>query len=199
MANIESLVNKIIEDAQREADSIVNIAQDKKSNMINSEKEKAEAEKDEILAKARIEAQTRKERVISNAKLKVRNNKLQAKQEVMDRVFEIALEQLRNLPCDIFSKFVKTSVMSSGVDGNEKIIVNKNYKPKFNDELMNDINNSLKETGKVSNVDLSVEIRDIKDGFILAKKGIELNYTFEDLMNSIREDIEGDILAVLFE
>ncbi|KYH35020.1 V-type proton ATPase subunit E [Clostridium tepidiprofundi DSM 19306] len=199
MANIESLVNKIIEDAQREADSIVSIAQDKKSKMINIEKEKAEAEKDEILAKAKIEAQTRKERVISNAKLQVRNNKLQAKQEVMDRVFEIALEQLRNLPCDMFSKFVKTSVMSSDVDGNEKIIVNEKYKSKFNDELMNDINNSLKETGKVSNVDLSVETRDIKDGFILAKKGIELNYTFEDLMNSIREDIEGDILAVLFE
>ena len=188
MANIESLINKIIDDAKKEADSIVGIAEEKKNKKIDIEKEKAEDRKKEIISKAEIEAQTRKERVISNAKLQVRNSKLQAKQGIIDMVFEKALEQLRNLSDDMFLKFVKTSIADTNADGYEKIIVNEKYRSKFNDDFIKEINSKV-----------DIETRNIKDGFILAKKGIEFNYTFEDLINSIREDIESDIIEVLFE
>ena len=51
---------------------------------------------------------------------------------------------------------------------------------------------------KKGELKLSNETRDIKGGFILEKNGIEVNNTFEALVNSLKEDLEYEVANVLF-
>jgi V/A-type H+/Na+-transporting ATPase subunit E len=199
MSDIKNLVNKVLKDAEAESNTIIEKAEQQKNEILNRSKKEAEVKKNEMIDKAKLEAQTRKDRVISNAELQVRNNKLEAKQNVIDNVFQNALVELKKLSDDKFLNFVKASILSSDVDGDEEIIVSNNYKPKFTSQFINEINASLKEKGKKANIKLSNVERNIKEGFILDKKGIELNFTFEDLINSIKEDIESDVVKILFE
>ena len=72
-----------------------------------------------ILDKAEIEAKSKKERIISSAKLKVRNNKLAAKQEIIDEVFEKSIDKLTELSKEEFLSFVENTILSMNLSGNK--------------------------------------------------------------------------------
>lgn len=68
---------------------------------------KANKAKEQIIEKTKREAKTKAERVISNTHLKVRNNKLEAKQEMINKVFDEAVIKLQNLPQEEYLNFIK--------------------------------------------------------------------------------------------
>jgi V/A-type H+-transporting ATPase subunit E len=198
MSNLNSLVNKVLEDVKSEANSIAQKAEAEQSKIINNSKAKAEAEKAEMLEKAKSEAKTRKDRVISNAELKVRNNMLDAKQKVIDRVFDTALEKLSQLPDKQYLEFVKNSIINLDIYGDEEMIVNADDKNKINSDFINELNSALKAKGKKGEIRISSEQRKIKGGFILSRKGIEINNTFEALVQSMKDELEQEVIKILF-
>lgn len=198
MANIDNLINKIIEDANKEADSIIAEGEKEKEKIISSKIEEANRAKESMIIKTKREAATRKERVISNAQLKVRNDKLGAKQQVIDRAFEEAVSQLEKITGDELKAFVKNTIKSLNLQENEEIIVNEKYSSVINNEFIEEVNKSLEEIGKKGNIKLSSEKRKIEGGFILTKGGIELNYTFKSLVENLRNEIEQNIIKTLF-
>lgn len=198
MANIDNLINKIIEDAKKEADSIIAEGEKEKEKIISSKVDEANREKESMISKAKREAATRKERVISNAQLKVRNDKLGAKQQVIDRAFEEAVSQLEKITGDELKAFVNNTIKELNLEGNEEIIVDEKYSNIISNDFIAEINKSLEQIGKKGNIKLSSEKRNIEGGFILAKGGIELNYTFKSLVENLRNEIEQEIIRVLF-
>jgi V/A-type H+/Na+-transporting ATPase subunit E len=52
---------------------------------------------------------------------------------------------------------------------------------------------------KTSELKFSSDARDIKSGFIVLKNGIEINNTFESLVNSLRDELEPEIVNALFK
>ena len=57
-----------------------------------------------------VKAKSKKERVISSAKLKVRNNKLAAKQEIINEVFEKSIDKLTTLSKEEFLSFLENTI-----------------------------------------------------------------------------------------
>ncbi|GAA0179191.1 V-type ATP synthase subunit E family protein [Clostridium sediminicola] len=197
MSNINNLTSKIIDDANKKAEEILKEAKAAENEIINKNVSDAEKKGDLLIEKAKIESKTRSERVISNAELQVRNMKLGAKQEVLDRVFVEAIEKLSNISNEQYLKFIKDSILSLQIDGDEEIIVGMNNNavtPNFILEL----NTELKKAGKLGALKLGSERRDIKGGFILAKGGIEINSTFEALVMSYRDELEAEVASILF-
>lgn len=198
MSNLNNLVTKIVEDAKKEAASIIEKAEQEQNKIVNDSKSEAKSKKAEILAKADREAKTRKDRVISNAELQVRNNKLEAKQKVIDNVFDLAVNKLKEIPQDKYLQFIKHTIMSLDIIGDEEIIVNPEDSKKLTSEFINAINADLKAKGKKGEIKLSSENRAIKGGYILAKNGIEINNTFEALVHSMRDELEQEVIQTLF-
>ena len=198
MANLENLTSKILQDAKAQSEEITRNAEQEKAKIIS----KKVAEADEIassgLEKAKAEAATRKERIISNAHLKARNKKLEAKGEVIDAVFNKAVETLNNLDSNTVLTYFKDAILSMDIEGDESIIVNEKTKNVITDSFVNEVNAELSKQGKKGELKLSNETRDIKGGFILEKNGIEVNNTFEALVNSLKEDLEYEVANVLF-
>ena len=198
MASIENLTSKILEEANARKKEILSEAEAEKNKIIDKKIAEAKILEAEVIKKSKSESETRKERIISNAELTVRNNKLEAKQNIISKVFEEAVEGLCNLSEEDFKSFIKKSIKNSDITGEENLILNSKGKKVISDEFLNEINGYLKKAGKKGNLKISKETGTFKGGFVLEKNGIEINNTFEALVNSMKDDLEYDVAMVLF-
>ena len=195
MSNISNLTSKILEDAEDKKTSILNDANEQRDKIIAKKEEEASAEEKLILERAERDAAARKERIISGAELNSRNEKLAAKQKVINLVFESSVEALCNLSNEELKDFVTDSILNSGIEGNQNLILNEEGAKVITTEVLNEINNKLNSKATIT---LCSEKRNFKGGFILEKDGIEINNTYEALVSSIKDDLSLKVAQVLF-
>src|SRR5471030_345153 len=195
MSNINNLTSKIIEDAENKKEVILSEVKKEKNKILSKKQEEATAAEKIIIERAERETVSRKERIISSAKLEARNKKLKAKQEIISEIFETSIEALCNISENDFKEFVRSSILNSHIDGEQKVILNDAGKKIIDEILLSEIN---KELGSKASVTLNEETRKFKGGFILEKNGIEINNTFEALVNSLRDDLSQEVIRVLF-
>lgn len=184
MSNLENLTQKILDEAKSQASIIDEESKKVNENIINSKIREANEEKKRMINRAVSEASLLKERTISNAELKARNEKLKAKQEVIDRVFDMAKERLKNLSEDKYVSYLKDTLKNLKLEGEEIIVVPKRMKP------------------KVKVLGLRPEISDaeiVDSGFLIKGKGTTLNYTFDSLVEHYRDELETEIAQSLFK
>lgn len=198
MSNVSNLTSKILKDAEERKESILAAAEDEKAKIIDKKNNEAKSLEATMIEKAKREAQTKKERVISGAELKARNEKLEAKQKVIKDVFASSVDELCKLDKDQYAAFVKNSILSLGVAGDEKLILNEDGKKAVTSDLLAEINKELVAQGKKGEITLSTENRNFRGGFILEKAGIEINNTFEALVSSLKEELEFEVAKALF-
>jgi len=199
MSNLEKLAAKIIEDANIKAEAILKEAKDSEILLTENKTKEAEVIKNQMVEKSKIEAIMVSRRIISNSQLTVRNEKLVAKQKMIDKVFESALEKLIAMNDDEYLELIKKYLLSMPIVGNEEIILPGKYKSTVSEEYLSEINVALKTNGKIGELKFSSDAREIKSGFVVVKNGIEINNTFESLVNSLRDELEPEIVNVLFE
>lgn len=198
MSNLKNLSSKIVEDASIKAEAMLKEAKDNGSSMIASKVKSAKALEQQMLEKAKIEASTAKQRIISSTKLTVRNEKLVAMQEIIDKVFKGALEKLLVINDKEYLDLIKRYLLSMPIAGNEELILPTKFRDTFRDEYLAEINVALKLSGKIGEMKLSDQDRSVNSGFIVIKNGIEINNTFENLVNSLRDELEAEIVKELF-
>lgn len=198
MSNLDNLSAKILEDANVKAEAILKEANDNGKSMIEVKIKKAEVLKVQMLDKSKIEAITVKQRIISNAQLAVRNENIVAKQKMIDKVFVEALEKLLAIGDEEYLQLLKNYLLSMPIAGNEEIILPGKYINLVSEEYLSEINIALIALGKLGEIKVCNENRDIKSGFIVIKNGIEINNTFESLVNSLRDELESEIVKELF-
>jgi V/A-type H+/Na+-transporting ATPase subunit E len=198
MSGIDNLTSKILSDAKAQSDAILAEAQGQEDRIL--EKSNAEAQKvyKEVTERAGRESINRKDRILSSAQLEARNLKLRAKQEVIERVFTSAIDALNKLSRDKYLSFVKEKILSMDVAGYETIITSGEDAYSLTEDFITDINSELVKQGKPGGITISAEKRNIGGGFILEKGGIEVNNTFEALVNAQRDDLEYELVKLLF-
>ena len=197
MSNLNNLTSKILNDAEEKKKYILADAEAQKDKIISKKTNRAEADKEEIITKANIEAEVKKARIISNAKLSVRNDMLRAKQDVISKVFNEAIEKLQNLSNGDYKYYVILTLDSLELEGTEVIIINEKDKDIFSNEFLEALNKELESKGKKGSITLNMEGK-FNGGFILDRNGIQINNTFEALINSLRGELEFEVNKVLF-
>lgn len=198
MSNINNLTSKILSDAEERKESILKEANEEKAKIVSKKEALAKSEEATMVEKAKTEAKTAKERIISGAELKSRNEKLTAKQAVIDKVFENSIEKLCKMSDEEIKEFIKNKIVNADIVGDETIILNEKGNKLVDVNLLKEINSELLSKGKKGELTINKEVRNFKGGFILEKDGIEINNTFEDLVNSERDDLEFEVAKVLF-
>lgn len=198
MSNISNLTSKILKDAEERRESILAKAESDKATIIEKKDKEAKSLEATMIEKAKSEAQTRKERVISGAELKARNEKLKAKQAIIEEVFNKSIDELCNLDKAKYSAFIKDSILALGIAGDEKLILNEEGKKIVDAALIVEINKELASKGKKGELTINSEVGNFKGGFILEKDGIEINNTFEALVSSLKEELELEVARELF-
>ncbi|MCR1933623.1 V-type ATP synthase subunit E [Clostridium tepidum] len=198
MSSIDNLTGKILEEAKAKKEEIIKEAKQSEKDILDKKIAEAKVIGKNSIEKSQRESIIRRERILSNAELKVRNEKLKAKQKVIERVLEKSLEKLAQLSKEEYLSYIKERILTLPIDGDEKIIINSKDKLLITEAFVNEINSELTQKGKLGKLSLSNEIRDFKAGFILEKNGIEINNSFEALISSMKDELEYEVARLLF-
>ena len=182
MSNLNNLTSKILNDAKEEADKIVKSAEEKAKQKYDLEIKKAIAKKQTLLENARRERELLSDRIKSSANLKARNEKLKAKQTVINKVIDKLKEKLVNMNESDYINYLNQNIDKSSIAGKE-LIVKKEFADKVKQEF---------STAKVK------ENEFVSSGFIIEENGIQENYTFEVKLDFMRDELEVEISKLLF-
>ena len=106
MSSLDNLTAKILNDAKEKAAEIVKIAEVQAEEKFNSSLKKIDSRKEDILEAAAKERELISERIKASAGLKARNEKLKAKQAVIEKVIGKLKDRLVNLNEDEYMKLI---------------------------------------------------------------------------------------------
>lgn len=183
MSNLDNLTSKILNDAKTKADEIIKAAQKMAAEKYKKEIEKYNSQKASLEESAVRDRDLTVERIKSGASLKVRNEKLKAKQQVIDKVINRLREKLLNMDEVEYIDYMKKNLDNSSLNKNQKLIVKKEFLGKVKKEF--------------TNANIS-ETEFVNSGFILEENGVQENYTFEVKLEFMRDDLEVQISQLLF-
>ena len=194
----EKIIARILEDARLKASNNIKEAEKQASDIINAAKEEAEKKRTVIIENALKNADEMKKRAISVAELEARKIKLKAKQEIITSVFEKAITALNSLPAETYAKILCNMIISSVAKGNEEVVLSIRDKERLGKEFIDDINRKLAEKGLKGDLRLSEQTANINGGFILKSGEIEINNSFDTLIRMKRNELEPEIIKILF-
>ncbi len=183
MSGLDNLTSKILNDATEKAAEIIKTAEEKATENYEQAMKKCDFQKKILEESAVRDRELTVERIKSNGSLKVRNEKLKAKQAVIEKVMERLKNQLVNMNEEEYMKYLENNVNFSQIGENKKLIVKKDY------------------LNKVKEVYPSIKVSDtefVNSGFILEENGIQENYTFEVKLDFMRDELEVEISKLLF-
>ncbi len=194
----EKIIARILEDARLKAENNIKEAEKQASDIINAAKEEAEKKRNVIIENALKNADEMEKRAISVAELEARKIKLKAKQEIITSVFEKAITALNSLPAETYAKILCNMIISSVAKGNEEVVLSIRDKERLGKEFIDDINRKLAEKGLKGDLRLSEQTANINGGFILKSGEIEINNSFDTLIRMKRNELEPEIIKILF-
>ncbi len=199
MEGIAKIKATILEEAQEEKQKLLENARVQAQDIRAKYKNKAEEILNDILEKANRAAEEKKRRILSMAQLENRKALLQAKQQIIDEVFEKAKAKLKNMSDEDYRNLIAEMLLKSVVTGNEEVVISEDDKNRITPDFIKKINEKLKSMGKQGNLRISETPGKMIGGLILKSEDMEINCTFDSLINMEREELETEIAKILFE
>ena len=108
MEGIAKIKERILEEAKEEKQNIIENAKAQAQDIKKQYEQKAKEILNDILDKASKTAEEKKRRIHSMAQLENRKALLQAKQQIIDEVFEKAKATLKDMPDDKYQNLIST-------------------------------------------------------------------------------------------
>ena len=190
---MEKVSKKILDDAKQKADEIIKEAEAKKKENGAKIKEQVTKVKEETEQLVSDQKNREYDRIAGRAKLDLRNDTVRLKREIMDGLFDEAVNRLVNKKSDEYLKIIKELLSRDEVkEGGELIICEKENR--IDEKFIETVN---KELG--SSFTLSKERRLIRGGFILRRGKVEIDASFGTLVKSKKERLEMELAKILFE
>jgi V/A-type H+-transporting ATPase subunit E len=198
MTGVDKIKEKILQDSQAKADSILDDAKKQAQEIIEKANAKAVLRAEEIHKKATAEAAEKLKINNSMLELEMRKEMLSTKQQLIEEVFQTALDSLSKMDSNEYEATLLKLIIDAVESGNEEILLSSQDKNRLPADFISKLNQALVQAGKKGNLRISDETRNIMGGFVLKAEGVELNYSFEALLRMYRDEIEPEVAAILF-
>ena len=198
MNNIESIIKRIADDAQAQAQQKIDEAQAEAKQILADYEQQAKTLSQQTQERAQKEAAVIAERVESQSGLIRRNMMLQYKRQAIEQAFQKALEVLCAQENDKQVELL-SSAAAKYITSDAQVLLNEKDSAAFGQALIEAIGNKLKEQNKPYAVSLSPNPAPIQGGMILAEGNIETNLSYEILIKNMRDELEAEVAKVLTE
>lgn len=196
--SFDDILKKIKGDAEEEASRILREAEARAQGIIEEAEKEAREKTRKDLLKAETELEEEKRRIMALERLEARRSLLMAKQEAVDAVYAEVLERLHNLPDDEYLGFVRRSVTEAVETGREALLISPRDQAMITPEFLEQLNEELEKRGLPGSLKVEVVEDGLDGGVMLRGEGTEVNLTFAQMLESIKEDIEPEVIAILF-
>ncbi|MBN2456059.1 MAG: V-type ATP synthase subunit E [Sedimentisphaerales bacterium] len=191
----EQVTNKILADAEAEAEKIKSDAGQKQAAEQAEFQEKLGNYQQQTHTLAQNAAKEKKERMLASARMQSAKQLLTEKRAILDEVFSQARKRLEKLLEQDYKKLMKKLMLEAVETGEEEVIVDYNEKV-IDQSFIDEINKLLKDNGSIK---LAEEKRKMSGGFILDRGKIKTNVTFDVLIARVRTELEVELAKELFK
>jgi V/A-type H+-transporting ATPase subunit E len=198
MAGADKLIEKILGDAQRDAEAAWADAEAKKQALRDKAMRDIERRKAEIDRQADASVAENKKRMAAVYDLEYRKQLLAAKQDVMQKAREAALLKLRALDDASYVALMKRRLLECAASGTGAIAVSP-AESRLDARFLADANAELKKTAGRGELTLLPERREIGGGFVYIDGGMEIDVSLDALLNEAWQQAETQVAAVLFD
>ena len=196
--SLEKILEKIIQDSDKEIKKIIDEAESRASQIIEEGKREGERAVQQLTREGIENARKAGERIVTLASLESRKRVLGEKQRILGEVYREVEKRIRNLNGRDYRELVKRIMLESCQSGEELVVVGKNDRKRIDQKLINSVNAELVKAGKKGKLKLSSEPASIPDGFILKSGKIEISNSWENILRSLREKTEDEVIKLLF-
>lgn len=197
MDGIEKITGRIAADTEAEIASIQAEARRQADEITARYEAQAKREAEEIAARGRRSAEERQARLASVAQLDARKLELAAKQEMLAKAYDRAMERLTSLPDEeyvgLLAGLAGLAAEASST-GREEVILSQKDRARYGKQVVTQANERLGD----GHLTLSVQTRPIRGGLILSDGDVEVNCTFETLVRLLRGEMDRTVVEVLF-
>lgn len=194
MDGIEKITARISGDVRSEIDAIEAETTREAEEIRRKYQETAEREREAILEHGRIAADEREHRLASVAALEAKKQTLGIKQELLSLAFAKAEEKLCHLSEEEYISLLAALAVGAAKTGDEKIILSSKDKVRCGEAVVVEANKRL-PNGKFT---LAECRRDISGGLLLSSGDVEINCTFESLIQQLRGELTPQVAQILF-
>ena len=193
MNGIEKITQRIDAETQAGIDRLLAQARDDAAQ--TAARYQAQADKESADRKQRNEkaAAEREERLVSVAQMEARKVQLAAKQEMVEKAYDLALEKLCAMPDARYTEVLAGLLVQASSNGREEAIFSPEDRERVGKAAVDKANAA---SGK--QLKLSKETRPLKGGFVLRDENIEVNCTFDTLVRLEKAETTGAVVKKLF-
>lgn len=190
--SLEDIKKKIVEDAQKQAQEITQTSKKEISNLEQLSKTKLTEIKKKSTAQAKFEAKNKARSILISANIEAKNQILKQKRSIIEKILNLSIEKLENLPDEKYLKIIDSEMQklkALNID-NIVIIPSKNKK-----ELINKSANQI--LGQEVQVDQETD--KISGGFLVKSNQTIIDFSFENLINELKPQLEKKLSITLFK
>ena len=195
MDGIEKITGRIAADGEKEADAILTEARRQAGEITARFEAQARKESADIVDRGRRAADERVERLAGVARLDARKLELAAKQEMLSKAYDLALEKLVNLPDKEYVNLLADLAVKASSTGREAVIFSQKDRARYGKAVVTQANEKLGD----GHLTMSEQSSPIQGGLILSDGDVEVNCTFETLVRLQRGEMDREVAKVLFD
>ncbi|MBR3569244.1 MAG: V-type ATP synthase subunit E [Oscillibacter sp.] len=192
MNGIERITQRIAVDAQEEVNAILRKGRAEADEITSRFKAQADGERTALSERNEKAAAEREERLVSMAQMEARKVTLAARQEMVEAAYEKALEKLCAMPDRLYIDALAGLLAEASMGGAEEAVFSKKDRERVGQKAVD------KANAKGKHIALSKQTADIRGGFILKGRNVEVNCAFETLVRLQRAETAGAVVRTLF-
>ena len=193
MKGTEKIIAHIEADAQAQADAVLGEARQRCEAIKARFDDKAARLYSDRIREGVKACQDQEDSALRISRMEARKSVLSVKQEMVEKSFDLAVQQIVALPDEKYTAFLANLVKKAGPAGDEEIILNAADRTRVGEALLKAVN------ANGAKMKLSDETRDIKGGLILRRGSIETNCSVELLVELCRGELSAKLADVLFD
>ncbi len=181
MSNLDNIKNKIMLEAQDEAEAVLDKARRENEAYLARVQNQVEEEIKRQIAYAKDKAGSLHEQIIAGAELKARDTVLAAQQELLTTVLDKAKEKLLQMSDEELSGLIQKRLET--------------YRPETGDVLVLPVGRNIQLP---DDIPVEYDAR-MKVGFALKRGGVSEKYDYIEILDYQRDELEHKIIALMQE
>ena len=199
MNGIDKITARILADAEREAEALLTEAEAEARDVAQRYDKQAQDEYWEVVTAGKQAADQRRKRFMGTAVMEARKQVLAFKQELVDQAFRETLSHLVNLPEAQQIEVLAQFAAKAAAIGDETLIFSAKDREQYGRRVVLAANAKLRAAGKPAKLTLSEETREMMGGLIVTNGLVDVNCSFEAMVEAQKSALTGPVAEILFD
>ncbi len=198
MNGFDKIKQRILEDAQREADRIIQSAEEKAKEIREAKANEADRLKKRLTEQNMEAAREHKRRMLVSAQLEMKKKVLAAKRDMMEAVFKGVVERISGMEDNQYRELIASMLLNAPLQGDEEVVFSVYDEYRLDQGFLDYVNEQLKRQGRKGQLHLAPDRGQFKAGFIVRGHEVEINSSFEAIVRALRAELESQVAEMLF-